>query len=102
MYVLALNKDTNEVVVGFRDKTFKKSLTAVNIDFVSYDKLPESAELSAKIRSTQQPQPIKAKFENDRLYVEFDEYQKSIAPGQSVVIYNGDYVVCGGVIDSVD
>ena len=29
----------------------------------------------------------------------FDDYQKSIAVGQSVVFYNGDDVVGGGIID---
>lgn len=102
LYVLSLNKEKNEVVVGFRDKTFKKSLKATEVNFVSYDKLPQDVMLSAKIRSTQQPQPITAKFEDGVLTVEFDEYQKSIAIGQSVVVYNGDYVVCGGIIDSVE
>ena len=102
LYVLSLNKETNEVVIGPKDKTFKKSLTAINVNFVSYESLPADRELSAKIRSTQQPQPVKASFDNGTLTVEFDEYQKSIAPGQSVVIYDGDVLVCGGIIDSVE
>ena len=102
LYVLSLNKDTNEVVVGFKDKTFKKSLTAVDINFVSYDKLPTDRQLSAKIRSTQQPQNVCAQFKNNKLIVEFDEWQKSIAPGQSVVIYDDDIVVAGGIIDTVE
>ena len=102
LYVLSLNKDTNEVVVGFKDKTFKKSLTAVDINFVSYDKLPKDKQLSAKIRSTQQPQSVCAEFKDNKLIVEFDEWQKSIAPGQSVVIYDDDIVVAGGIIDTVE
>ncbi len=34
--------------------------------------------------------------------VVFDDYQKSIAVGQSVVFYNGDIVVGGGIIDKVE
>ena len=99
---LIVYKETNEVVVGFKDKTFKKSLTAIDINFVSYDKLPTDRPLSAKIRSTQQPQSVCAEFKDNKLIVEFDEWQKSIAPGQSVVIYDDDIVVAGGIIDSVE
>ena len=101
LYVLSLDKENNEVIVGPRDKTFKKSLTAININYVSYEQIPDNANLSAKIRSTQQPQPVQVTVNNDKLIVEFDEYQKSIAPGQSVVIYNDDIVVAGGIIDEV-
>ena len=32
------------------------------------------------------------------LYVEFDEPQRAITKGQSVVLYDGDIVVGGGII----
>jgi len=103
LYVLELRKDTNEVVVGYKDKTFKKSLTAIDLNWISIEKLTEPMKVTAKIRSTQQPvdatiMPI----DEDTVKVEFDEYQKSIAIGQSVVFYDGDDVVGGGIIDSVE
>ena len=99
LYVLSLDAETNTVVVGYKDKTFKKSLVASSLNFVSYDYIPDK-KLSAKIRSSQQPQEVSAKLKDGCLYVEFDEYQKSIAPGQSVVIYDEDTLVMGGVIES--
>ena len=35
----------------------------------------------------------------DRIRVTFDEAQRAIAPGQSVVLYDGDYVIGGGIIE---
>ena len=37
--------------------------------------------------------------EEGRLCVEFDTPQRAIASGQSVVLYDGDTVVGGGIID---
>lgn len=103
LYVLELRKDTNEVVVGYRDKTFKKILNAIELNWISIEKLTEPMKVTAKIRSTQQPtEATITPIDNDTVRVEFDEYQKSIAIGQSVVFYDDDKVVGGGIIDSVE
>lgn len=101
LYVLELRKDTNEVVIGPADKTFKKELTAVNLNWIAFDKLENERKVYAKIRSTQQPTPITITPNGDDVDVVFDELQKSIAIGQSVVFYDEDVVLGGGVIDQV-
>ena len=101
LYVLSLNKDTNEVVVGPADKTFKKSLTAVNLNWIAYEFLNEEIKAQAKIRSTQEPVEVSVKpLQDGKVEVVFDDLQKSIAIGQSVVFYDNDVVLGGGVIDS--
>lgn len=101
LYVLSLRKETNEVVVGPADKTFRKSLTAVNFNWIAIDKLEGEIKAQAKIRSTQEPVNVIAKsIDNGKIEVVFDDLQKSIAIGQSVVLYDGDTVLGGGVIDS--
>ena len=101
LYVLSLNKDTNEVIVGPADKTFRKSLTAINFNWIAIDKLEEEIKVQAKIRSTQEPVNVTAKpLEDGKIEVVFDDLQKSIAIGQSVVLYDNDVVLGGGVIDS--
>ncbi len=101
LYVLELRKDTNEVVIGSADKTFKKELTAVNLNWIAFDKLENERKVYAKIRSTQQPTPVTITPNGDDVDVVFDELQKSIAIGQSVVFYDEDVVLGGGVIDKV-
>ncbi|MBO6088366.1 tRNA 2-thiouridine(34) synthase MnmA [bacterium] len=102
LYVLSLNKDTNEVVVGFADKTFKKSLKAVNLNWIAMDKPKNEFRAQAKIRSTQQPTDVLVKPHGDEIEVIFDDMQKSIATGQSVVLYDGDTVLGGGVIEKAE
>lgn len=100
LYVLELRKETNEVVVGPKAKTFRKSLTAVSLNWIAFDALEGEMRVTAKMRSTQIPAPATIIPDGDRVRVEFDEYQASIAVGQSVVFYDGDYVIGGGVIES--
>ena len=102
LYVLRLDKDKNEVVVGFADETFKKQLVANNVNFIIPVKIGKEISAGVKIRSTQQPQDAKIiRNEGDTVTVTFDEYQKSIALGQSAVFYDGDRVIGGGIIDEI-
>lgn len=100
LYVIKLEKDTNTVVVGDIDSTFKKSLIASQINIPSGQKI-KAGNYVAKIRSSHKPKECYVEVENDKLKVEFDEFQKSITQGQSVVIYDGELVLAGGVIEEV-
>ena len=97
LYVLSLKKDTNEVVVGPADKTFRQSLVATNLNLIT-DLKPN---VTAKFRSTQEPTEATLEMLNDNeVKVTFAEPQKSIAIGQSIVFYDGDIVLGGGIINS--
>lgn len=102
MYVLQLKKDTNEVVIGPADKTFKKALNAINLNWISTEPPKKEFHATAKIRSTQEPTGVTIKPEGDNVKVIFDDMQKSIAIGQSVVFYDDDIVLGGGIIDSTE
>ncbi len=102
LYVLELKKDTNEVVVGNIDKTFKKSLEAVNLNWITEPPAGGFAKVQAKIRSAQQPSAAQISLKNNNsVEVTFDDYQKSITIGQSVVFYDNDTLLGGGIIDRV-
>ena len=38
---------------------------------------------------------------DDMVNIEFLDYQKAITKGQSIVIYDDEYVVAGGIIDKI-
>lgn len=102
LYVLELRKDTNEVVVGPIDKTFKKSLIAEDLNWIAIDSLEKPMRAQAKIRSTQQPVDVEiVPISGNAVRVDFDDMQKSIAIGQSAVFYDGDVVLGGGIIREV-
>lgn len=101
LYVIELRKDTNEVVIGPKDKTMNDTLIASNLSWIVK---PTETEFSAqaKIRSTQQPTGVNVTVNGDKITVKFDDMQKSIAKGQSVVLYKDDLVLGGGVIEEVN
>lgn len=99
LYVLELKKDTNEVVVGYADKTFNEGLIATDINWIGIESLTGEMKAQAKIRSTQQPADVTLIPNDNDVKVIFDNMQKSIAIGQSAVFYNGDTVLGGGIIN---
>lgn len=102
LYVLGLNKEKNEVIVGFEEECEKSALLAENLCWSSLAKLDEPIECEAKIRSSQQPTAVKVTpVNNEQIKVEFYNKQKAIAPGQSVVLYQEDIVLGGGIISQV-
>ncbi len=100
LYVIELRKDTNEVVIGPKDKTMNDTLIASNLSWIVEPK-DNSFSAQAKIRSTQQPTGVNVTVNGDKITVKFDDMQKSIAKGQSVVLYKDDLVLGGGVIEEV-
>ena len=100
LYVIRLDKETNTVVVGNIDETFKKTLIATEINYPSGEKI-KNGKYFAKIRSSQPLKECQVKVTGGKLKVEFSDYRKSITQGQSVVIYDGEFVAAGGIIDEV-
>ena len=99
MYVLEKDLNNNKVVLGFNDDLFTKELYAEDINFISIKEINEPIRVSAKVRYNQKEQPATVERDGDRLHIVFDEPQRAICKGQAVVLYDGDIVVGGGVIE---
>ncbi len=102
LYVTELRKETNEVVVAFKEDALNKGLIADNIVLSAIEVLKTPLNCQVKIRSAQEPKDAVIKPLNDgRVEVIFSEPQNPIAIGQSAVFYVGDTVLGGGIIDKV-
>lgn len=103
LYVLDLNKEKNEVIVGFADETFKSGLIANDINWLSIPSLEKTTKVLAKIRSSQKKVEAIAQItDKNELKVEFIDMQKALTPGQSIVLYDeNEFVLGGGFINSV-
>jgi tRNA-specific 2-thiouridylase len=99
MYVKGKNTSANEVILAKNEELFGGSLDAGSFNWISFDNPPDKLAASAKIRYSAKEAPctVYATGENS-VHIEFDAPQRAIAKGQSVVLYDGDYVVGGGVI----
>ncbi|MBS3820128.1 hypothetical protein KGY73_11595 [bacterium] len=64
------------------------------------DEIPLELEVKAKIRYKHQEAPARIqRKEDNQVFVEFNQPQRAITPGQSVVFYQEDNVIGGGIID---
>ena len=101
-YVVAKNHDRNEIVVAHEDVLPREDgirLTKITSPHWVLGAAPlVSKKYRARIRYRQPLQECAIKFVGDILHVEFDEPQRAITSGQSLVLYEGDTLIGGGVI----
>ncbi len=99
VYVQKIDVEKNEVVLGTNDELFSCELSASDVNWISGEVPTEPIRCAAKIRYRHKEQlcTVTATGENT-IKVVFDEPQRAITPGQSVVMYLGDEVLGGGII----
>lgn len=99
LYVLNVLAETNTVVVGREEELDGTLLTAHSLNMQKYADLREGRELTVKIRYKDNGAPAFCRTdENGTLTAEFLALRRAITRGQSVVLYEGDDVVGGGII----
>ena len=98
-YVLRINAAGNEIIAGPRAELMNDALRAGNMNWIMPFHDRPDKPVTAKIRSTAVPAPCSVIPGDDgSATVRFDEPQESITPGQSVVLYAGEFVLGGGTI----
>lgn len=101
LYVTRIDPEKNIIEVDVAERLGKKRLLAKKVNMIKYDDIPREREFIVKIRYKDSGKPALCKINSDGdLEVEFMEPRDSITPGQSVVVYEGNDVVAGAVIDS--
>lgn len=99
IFVTRIDAEKNEIVLGDEEDILSKSLVAINLNFIPIDKLTEKIEVTTKIRYGSKE--VAAEIfpqENDEVKVVFKSPQKAVTAGQSVVFYQNDLVLGGGII----
>lgn len=103
LYVLEIRTDDNTIVVGEEQLLYRGSLRATDLNWISQPSLEQPLEVSARIRYRHEAsQATVTPSGEDEVIVDFQEPQRAISPGQSVVFYKGDQVVGGGIIDQTE
>ena len=104
LYVLAFDKDNNNIIVGENEDLFKDELTATRLNLFSVPSLEslDNLECFAKTRSRDILHKCVLKKNGDNFQVKFiDNKVRAITPGQGIVFYNNDgNVIAGGFIES--
>ncbi len=100
-YVVKLDQKNNQVVVGKNDDVFSRTLIAQDINWIALDDLKGAMEVEATARyNAPVTDAIISPLPANKVKVEFKEAVRAITPGQSIVFYDGDIVLGGGIISS--
>jgi len=99
LFVIGVYPESNRVEVGTADELMHRGLRADSLNLIKYETLDEPRRLTARIRYKDDgAEALCRTLPDGRLEVYFDEPRRAITPGQSVVLYEGNDVVGGGVI----
>lgn len=102
MYVLGINGTDNTVTLGHEEELFRRNVKVRDFNWISGTAPEKEFRASAKIRYRHKEQPCIVKPEDGYVTIVFDEAQRAPTKGQSAVIYDGDTVLGGGIIESAD
>ncbi len=101
VYVNRIDPVLNRVHVGPEALLLSGGLEASALNLLAGNFSKETIEAGVRIRYNHNDIHARVSFLGDRrIRVRFDVPQKAVAPGQSVVIYDGDRVLGGAVIDA--
>ena len=109
VYVVKKDAKANTVTVGKDEELFAESLIASNVNIISKKTIDKEIDIEVKTRYRQQKKKAKLiplkneEFKHTgKFKVEFIEPEKAVAEGQAAVFYADDYIIGGGIIESVD
>ena len=100
-HIFVTKKDaaTNTVTLADEDKLFTDTVIIRNINLIPFDSFEGKIRIQAKIRYSQSVAPAYAELTgDDEITLTFDTPQRAPARGQSAVMYDGDTLIGGGII----
>ena len=97
-YVTRIDADRNAIVVGTEETLGRSELRAQRPRYVSGDQPLDGEKFDAVVRYRSEPVPAAFFGTEEGFRLEFDRPVRAVAPGQAVVLYEGDEVIGGGTI----
>lgn len=102
VFVKDINVLKDEVVLGSEEEIFKKSLVADNINFIPFDDINTPMKVLAKIRyASKATEATIYPYEDNKIKVVFEKAVRAITKGQSVVFYDDNLLLGGGIIEEI-
>lgn len=99
IYVTRLDPERREVVVGSEESLLKRGVVADRLVWGGSDRPAGPIRIEAKIRyRSPAGEGTLVPLSNGQVRISFDVPQRGVTPGQSIVFYQGDEVIGGGLI----
>ena len=100
MYVVALRPEERAVVIGTRDELLGHGLVARAANWLG-GAPGVGTKVTVQVRHRARPAPAEIiRLDGDEIELALDEPIAAITPGQSLVLYDGDRVWGGGIIEA--
>jgi len=99
VYVTKIDAELNRIYVGDREDLESKGLIANETNWIAVEDLKSSKKVNVKIRYNDSGKAATIYPDPDGVKVIFETYHQAVTPGQSVVFFDDDVVVGGGVIE---
>jgi tRNA-specific 2-thiouridylase len=100
LYVTAKSPERNTITLGPEQDLYTTTLTANDINLIAFDSIDHPLRVSVKTRYIQNAQLATVEQTAGNAFrVNFNTPQRAVTKGQAVVLYDGDIVLGGGVID---
>ncbi|MEA5511071.1 tRNA 2-thiouridine(34) synthase MnmA [Crocosphaera sp. UHCC 0190] len=102
LYVVKLDAVMNRVIVGNRANAGRSDCTVGRMNWVSMVEPVSPIQVQVQVRYRSPAVSVTViPIEDHRLKLVFDEPQFGITPGQAAVLYDGEIVLGGGIIEQV-
>ena len=103
LFVVDIVEENNQIILGSNDDLFSKELIASNCNWISGEYPKKEYTVKAKIRYKAQEQEATIfPLAEGKIKVVFTQPQRAITKGQSIVFYDKEYVLGGGIISEVN
>ena len=99
-YVTRIDPEKNTVTLSFGEGLFTDTVRVKDVNLIALDKIDGPLRVEAKIRYRHPAQPATVtRPDENTLLLRFDQPQRAVTRGQSAVLYLGDTVLGGGIIE---
>lgn len=99
VFVLSKNAERNRVTLGDEEALFQTVVRIGDVNCISGDGAVENGKpYTAKLRYAHKPAAVTVERDGNEAVLYFAEPQRAPTAGQYAVVYNGDTVICAGVI----
>jgi len=103
LFVVDIVEGNNQIILGSNDDLFSKELITSNCNWISGEYPKKEYTVKAKIRYKAQEQEATIfPLSEEEIKVVFTKPQRAITKGQSIVFYDKDYILGGGIISEVN
>jgi tRNA-specific 2-thiouridylase len=99
LYVVAIDAEKNAIILGTEDETLSASTRVGRFSFVSGAPPAREFRATVKVRFRHPGADATVRMEEHHFQVVFDSPQRSVTPGQALVLYEGREVLGGGWIE---